>query len=160
MANWLEVSEKADSKVGIVMATDIARHDLGSPGEYTQGAGSVSLLVKKNPRIMTIDPHIGVFTKDENDFFRPIGSRTAVVDGKYSNFCYLSAMYGAFESYRKRVVGNGMIRVGDEECLTDHLSHLMDEIGLAPEEKVRDSTLISGDVGNIYTGSMRGKRLI
>lgn len=118
-------SDICDDMVGIVVASDIARYDLKSPGEYTQGAGSVSLLIKKNPRLIAFDPAMGVFTKDENDFFRPIGMKTAVVDGKYSNLCYLSAMEGAFESYKKRALNRKMICPKEDECVTDYLSHII-----------------------------------
>ncbi len=120
-----EDSSRRGGRVGIVVATDIARYDLNSPGEYTQGAGSVALLVKRNPRLMVLDPVMGVFTRDENDFFRPIGMKCAVVNGKYSNLCYQAAMDGAFYSYKKRVLGRGMIRLADDECTSDHLSHII-----------------------------------
>ncbi len=112
-------------RAGIVVATDVARYELGSPGEYTQGAGSVALLVKRNPRLLALDPLMGVFTRDENDFFRPIGMRCAVVNGKYSNLCYLAAMDGAFSSYKRKALGCGMIRLGDGECITDHLDQII-----------------------------------
>jgi hydroxymethylglutaryl-CoA synthase len=118
-------SGQSRSKVGIVVATDVARYELNSPGEYTQGAGSVALLVKRNPRLLALDPVMGVFTRDENDFFRPIGMRCAVVNGKYSNLCYLAAMDGAFYSYKKKALGSGMIRLAGGECTSDHLDHII-----------------------------------
>ncbi len=118
-------SGQSRGRVGIVVATDIARYGLNSPGEYTQGAGSVALLVKRDPRLLALDPVMGVFTRDENDFFRPIGMKCAVVNGKYSNLCYLAAMDGAFYSYKKRALGRGMIRIEDGQCATDHLSSII-----------------------------------
>jgi hydroxymethylglutaryl-CoA synthase len=112
-------------RVGIVVATDVARYEMNTPGEYTQGAGSVALLVDRYPRLLALDPVMGVFTRDENDFFRPIGMRCAVVNGKYSNLCYLAAMDGAFYSYKKRALGSGMIRLEGGECTTDHLAHII-----------------------------------
>jgi len=55
----------------IVLATDIAKYELGSSGEYTQGAGAVALLVRQNPRLLAIDPHWGVATEAVYDFFKP-----------------------------------------------------------------------------------------
>jgi hydroxymethylglutaryl-CoA synthase len=118
-------SGQSRGRVGIVVATDIARYELNSPGEYTQGAGSVALLVKRDPRLLALDPVMGVFTRDENDFFRPIGMKCAVVNGKYSNLCYLAAMDGAFYSYKKRALGRGMIRLEDGQCTTDHLTNII-----------------------------------
>ncbi len=120
-----DASGRRRELVGIVVATDIARYELSSPGEYTQGAGSVALLVKRNPRLLALDPVMGVFTRDENDFFRPIGMRCAVVNGKYSNLCYLAAMDGAFCSFKKRALGRGTIRLEDGECISDHLDHII-----------------------------------
>jgi len=55
----------------IVVATDIARYELGSSGEYTQGAGAVALLVRQDPRLLAIEPHWGVATDAVYDFFKP-----------------------------------------------------------------------------------------
>jgi hydroxymethylglutaryl-CoA synthase len=112
-------------RVGIVVATDVARYEIGSPGEYTQGAGSVALLVDRNPRILALDTVMGVYTRDENDFFRPVGMKCAVVNGKYSNQCYLAAMEGAFGSYQRRALSRGIVRLGDGECVTDHLDRII-----------------------------------
>jgi hydroxymethylglutaryl-CoA synthase len=112
-------------RVGIVVATDVARYEIGSPGEYTQGAGSVALLVDRDPRILALDPVMGVYTRDENDFFRPVGMKCAVVNGKYSNLCYLAAMEGAFGSYKRRALSRGIVRLGDGECVTDHLDRII-----------------------------------
>ena len=96
-------------RVGVVIASDVAKYPLGSSGEYTQGAGSVSLLVKKNPRIAALEQIYGCFTRDENDFFRPIGCTTATVNGKHSNQCYLDAMQGAFASFAAKAARKGII---------------------------------------------------
>lgn len=114
-----------EGQCGIVVASDIAKYPLHSPGEYTQGAGSVSLLIKKNPRLVALEKSIGVFTKDENDFFRPLCSSTAVVNGKHSNLCYLDAMVGAFTAYGRKAVKNGTIELDEEEGITDHISHML-----------------------------------
>lgn len=123
LCNWAALND--EDKVGIVIASDIARYSLNSSGEYTQGAGSVSLLVKKNPRLMAIDGFTGSFTRDEDDFFRPIGACTAVVHGKKSNDCYLTAVGRAFASYKEKILRMGTIKLDDGECLTDHIAHLL-----------------------------------
>jgi hydroxymethylglutaryl-CoA synthase len=123
LCNWATLND--EDKAGIVIASDIARYSLNSSGEYTQGAGSVSLLVRKNPRLMSMDGFTGSFTRDEDDFFRPIGACTAVVHGKKSNDCYLTAVDKAFASYKKKILRTGAIKLNDNECLTDHLAHLL-----------------------------------
>ncbi len=118
------VAAQQEDKVGVVIASDIARYPLRSSGEYTQGAGSVSLLVRKNPRLVALEQIYGSFTRDENDFFRPLGNRVAVVNGKHSNLCYLDAMEGAFDAFARKALLRGLIRPGDEECITDFIAHL------------------------------------
>lgn len=63
---------KGDShRKAIVIASDIAKYELGSTGEYTQGAGAVAMLVKQNPRLIAIKDKFGVGTESVHDFFKP-----------------------------------------------------------------------------------------
>ncbi|MDM7911467.1 MAG: hydroxymethylglutaryl-CoA synthase, partial [Methanotrichaceae archaeon] len=110
---------------GIVVASDIAKYPLHSSGEYTQGAGSVSMLVRRNPCLIALEKNIGIFTRDENDFFRPFGFSTAVVNGKHSNQCYLDAMKGAFAAYVRGAIKRGAIKLKGGEGITDQVSHLL-----------------------------------
>lgn len=88
---------------GLVIATDVSRYPLLSPGEYTQGAGAVAMLISENPRLCTLDPRVaGTITRDERDFFRPNGMSTAVVDGKYSIDVYLDCMAEATKLFLQR----------------------------------------------------------
>ncbi len=119
---WLAAED--EDKVGVVIASDVAKYPLASPGEYTQGAGSVSLLLKKNPRLLSLEQVYGHFTRDENDFFRPAGCTTAVVNGKHSNQCYLDAVTGAFDSFAARAARKGIIPATGE-CVTDFLDHIL-----------------------------------
>ncbi len=120
---WAAADDEGRS--GIVIASDIAKYPLHSPGEYTQGAGSVSMLIRRNPRMIAFEKSTGVFTRDENDFFRPIGLATAVVNGKHSNQCYLNAMEGAFAAYARGALKRGEIKLERGEGITDHISHLL-----------------------------------
>jgi len=118
-------AQEEEGKVGVVIASDVAKYPLRSSGEYTQGAGSVALLVKKNPRLLALEQIYGSFTRDENDFFRPMGCTTAIVNGKHSNQCYLDAMQGAFDSFAAKAVRKGAITPGKGECITDFIDHLL-----------------------------------
>ena len=120
---WVAADE--GERVGVVIASDVAKYPLGSSAEYTQGAGSVSLLVKKNPRIAALEQIYGCFTRDENDFFRPTGCTMATVNGKHSNQCYLDAMQGAFASFATKAAGKGIISPKNGECTTDSIDHLL-----------------------------------
>ena len=123
LSYWLTGED--EGKVGIVIASDVARYPLASPGEYTQGAGSVALLLKREPRILALEQIYGSFTRDENDFFRPMGCKTAVVNGKHSNQCYIDAVIGAFDSFAQRAARKASIFPGAGQCVTDFIDHLL-----------------------------------
>ena len=71
LQNSLEWAAAKDGRTGIVVAADRAKYELASTGEYTQGAGAVAMLVKRAPRLLTIDADFGVATRPAHDFFKP-----------------------------------------------------------------------------------------
>lgn len=82
---------------GLVMCTDIARYETPSTAEITQGAGAVAMLVEENPRLLEMNlASTGFSSSDVDDFFRPLGSVTARVKGRYSVDCYNEALEIAF----------------------------------------------------------------
>ncbi|SCY58044.1 hydroxymethylglutaryl-CoA synthase family protein [Flavobacterium caeni] len=120
----------------IVVTTDRAKYDLGSGGEYTQGAGAVAMLVKANPRIIAFDTHWATDTKGLFDFFKPyrtiskteitgsdqnpewlgqleqqieIHKDQPVFDGQYSNQCYMDRTRGAYFSLKKQLGFQGTL---------------------------------------------------
>ena len=84
----------------LVLAADIARYDLASPGEPTQGAGAVAMLVSTHPRILALDPEAGFHAEDIMDFWRPNYREEALVDGKYSTKMYLTTLIDAWKNYK------------------------------------------------------------
>jgi hydroxymethylglutaryl-CoA synthase len=118
--DWVWAGRNND-RFSIVCATDIAKYPLSSPGEPTQGAGAVALLVKEDPRLLKIDPVIGTHMEDEDDFWRPLFSTTAVVHGKHSERCYLRAMEGAVDDWAGQATASGIIKAGPGESLVDHI---------------------------------------
>lgn len=72
LQNTLDWVRAGNDRIGIVVGSDIAKYELGSGGEYTQGAGAVALLVKENPRLMAIPDDFGVATRSVHDFFKPL----------------------------------------------------------------------------------------
>jgi len=99
------------AEYSIVVATDIARYELNSAGEPTQGAAAVALLLKENPRLLAYEPEFtGFGTVDDRDFFRPIERKTAVVDGQYSIGCYLRDMRIAADAYKQNMLRLGMLK--------------------------------------------------
>lgn len=69
--NCIDFVRLNPGKKAVVIASDIAKYDLESTGEYTQGAGAVALLVTENPRIIAFDNNWAVSSKGLFDFFKP-----------------------------------------------------------------------------------------
>lgn len=86
----------------LVIASDVARYELHSNAEPTQGAGAVAMLVAADPAIIELETPTGVYTQDVMDFWRPNHSATAIVDGKLSISAYQNAIEGAWEDFRSR----------------------------------------------------------
>ena len=67
--DWIRADRE---RIGIVVAADRAIYEMGSGGEYTQGAGAIAMLVKAQPRLLAFDGPIGVATRAVHDFFKPV----------------------------------------------------------------------------------------
>ena len=101
IAALLMCSETDD--YGLIVCSDIAHYEAPSTAEVTQGAGAVAMLVRRYPRLLELDvAHAGYASEDVDDFFRPLGSQTAVVKGPYSVHCYNRAMRFAFNDHCRR----------------------------------------------------------
>ncbi|RME27081.1 MAG: hydroxymethylglutaryl-CoA synthase family protein [Deltaproteobacteria bacterium] len=95
-------SQARDNVKALVVATDIARYPVGSPGEPTQGAGAVAMLVGCNARCAVLEPfEAAVHASSVMDFWRPDYSSCAIVDGKYSVECYMKALERTWRRYKK-----------------------------------------------------------
>lgn len=93
----------------LVLAADIARYGLGTSGESSQGGAAVALLLTANPRILSLEPVSGFYTKDVMDFWRPYYLEEALVDGKYSCDVYLQVLletWAQYSSLTKRQYGD------------------------------------------------------
>ncbi len=98
-ADWVRAGGVRHRRA-LVVAADVARYERGSPGEPTQGAGAVAMLVQHDPRALQLGEESAVHAAHVYDFWRPLDHREALVDGKYSITCYLDALAGAFTTYR------------------------------------------------------------
>lgn len=105
-ADWVR-SPASRGRKALVIASDIARYDLGSSAEFTQGAGAAAMVVSAAPRLLRLDPLTGVFANSVWDFWRPLDRREALVDGKFSLDCYLDALTGAIADWRSARNGSG-----------------------------------------------------
>jgi hydroxymethylglutaryl-CoA synthase len=123
-ANWIRAGE-AEGKHALVVVSDIAKYDMGSSGEMTQGAGSVVMLLNDEPRLLAFDPKVTATSiKDEYDFYRPFGKETPIVHGQYSNLLYMIQVRKALESYKKKVISSGLIKLEPGETILDHMDYI------------------------------------
>ncbi len=128
LQNCVDYIRLHPDKKTIVVATDFAKYDLNSTGEYTQGAGAVAMLVASNPKIIAFENHWATSTKGVFDFFKPyrtisksdiiengnnepwfenleseieIHKDQPIFDGQYSNQCYVDRTRNAYFTFKK-----------------------------------------------------------
>ncbi len=158
------VAREPEKKV-LVIASDIARYDLDTSGEATQGCGAVAVLISANPRLIEIAPEVGNYTEDVMDFWRPNYRSTALVDGKYSTKIYLKSLKKAWENF----VEASSLAFNDFSHFCYHLpfsrmaekahKHLakVNQAGLSLEQieqQIEDTLHYNRIIGNSYTASM------
>ncbi len=148
----------------LVIAADIARYGLNTPGEVTQGAGAVAMLVSRNPHILTLEDTTVAYSKDIMDFWRPLYATEALVDGKYSTNVYIEFFLQTFTRYQQ-LTGR---ELADFAALTFHmpftkmgkkgleglLKDRNDEVAQRLRTQLTASQLFSRQIGNLYTGSL------
>jgi len=129
MHNALDFIRCNPTEKVIVIATDFAKYDLNSTGEYTQGAGAIAMLLSANPELIEIHPEIGISTEGVFDFFKPrrnfkegafsvetniesnqihesellVYKEQPVFDGAYSQKCYVSRTKNAYLQLKKKL---------------------------------------------------------
>ena len=91
-------SGAAGDQAALAIATDVALYELGDPGEPTQGAGAVAMIVDQ-PRIASMDPVSHPWSEPAFDFWRPVGESFPRVDGKFSLDCYKRAAEHCFRAF-------------------------------------------------------------
>jgi hydroxymethylglutaryl-CoA synthase len=120
--NSLDFVRVNPDKKAVVIASDYAKYELASSGEYTQGGGAVALLVSAKPDLIEIENNWGVATESVFDFFKPrrhfkkedlknatesfpdkieIFTDEPVFDGQYSNQCYQDRIREAYQHYEE-----------------------------------------------------------
>lgn len=127
LQNCLDYIRLNPTKKAIVIASDNAKYDLHSSGEYTQGAGAIAFLVVANPKILSFTNEVGVSTEGVFDFFKPrryfskeeitnkkdnpewlevlenevaVYKEQPVFDGQYSNQCYINRIVDAYDHFK------------------------------------------------------------
>ncbi len=109
---WI-ASGAAGGRAALVVCSDIARYGLRTPGEPTQGAGAIAMVISTDPALLALDVGVsGAASSHVHDFWRPLGLRDAQVDGHYSVQCYLDAVSTAYRGWRGRAIDRGLIEGG------------------------------------------------
>ncbi len=120
----------------MIIASDNAKYDLNSTGEYTQGAGAIAMLITSNPSVLSFSNEVGVATQGVFDFFKPrrtvskqdalqadnnpewqgilesdisLYKEQPVFDGQYSNQCYISRISEAYKHYKSESNQTGKV---------------------------------------------------
>jgi len=125
--DWIRINP---DKKAIVIASDIAKYELDSSGEYTQGAGAVAMLLTSNPSIISFKNTVGISMEHVGDFFKPrrkidnsfLSEKNTTVqkltnsdkeiidfyfeepvfDGQYSNKCYTDRINEGLEHFQSQ----------------------------------------------------------
>ncbi len=95
-AEW-RMSGAARDQAALVVAADVAMYEQGDPGEPTQGAGGVAMVID-DPRIARIEPVSYPWSEPQFDFWRPVGESYPRVDGALSLDCYKRAAENCFKA--------------------------------------------------------------
>jgi hydroxymethylglutaryl-CoA synthase len=103
-------------KYALVLVTDIAKYELRSKEEPTQGGAAAALLIGENPRLLEVIPKaVGSGLRNERgDFKKPGGRTIALVDtiGKGRSYAaYLTEMKQAWLNFTAAVRRNNLLSV-------------------------------------------------
>jgi hydroxymethylglutaryl-CoA synthase len=178
-SDWISCGRAEGSKA-LIIASDIARYPVGDPGEPTQGAGAVAMVISDKPNLLYFDPEIiGNYTKHVMDFWRPLYSKTAFVDGHYSIDCYLNALEGALADALAKATIPELFKMDKLQACIYHVpfakmaakahhrhlevdkgekidkeSKKFADVKKSFNEKTGPWLSLNSIVGNIYTGSL------
>jgi hydroxymethylglutaryl-CoA synthase len=135
------------NKKVLVVSSDVAWYGFNTPGESTQGAGAVAMLISKDPKIAVVNR--GNFTTEElPDFYRPSFQETPTVDGKLSIDCYNTLL--------KRVDPQKRFTYTCFHMPFAKMANKANAIFSHPISDARLNTVkyFTQEVGNIYNGSL------
>lgn len=154
------VARRPDRKV-LLIASDVAKYDLDSPAEITQGAGAVAMLISAAPRVLALGPVSGCYSEEVMDFWRPNWRSTPLVDGRFSTMMYLKALEQAYQHY---VTQSGPA-VAEMAAFCYHLP--FSKMGVKAHERLckiaglplregdfRDGMIYNRLIGNCYSASL------
>ena len=175
-ANWIS-SGRARGRKALVIASDVAYYGLNTPGEPTQGAGAVAMVISDHPDLLELDfVHEGFYAKQVMDFWRPLYRKSAIADGHYSIRCYLEALEHSYRNFRGEAGAGFYERFGAilyhapffKMAQKAHIKLIEADLGhplvknsqeahqadLDFQNRVAPWLELNSRVGNIYTGSV------
>ena len=94
-----QLSGAARGKAALVICADEALYRPGHPGEPTQGACAVAMVVDPNGGIAKVSPYSWSWQRPAFDFYRPVGEPFPEVDGPFSVRCYQDAFCACLQQW-------------------------------------------------------------
>jgi len=148
----------------LVVASDIARYGLSTPGEVTQGAGAIAMIVSETPKIISINTDSVYMSRNVSDFWRPTDRQEALVDGHLSTDIYKEMFLTLWQRYQLKTKH----QLNDFAGFAFHLPYtkmgkkaldqIINEATPAHQQKLtrnlKASQKFNREVGNLYTGSV------
>lgn len=152
------------TKQVLVIAADVARYGLETPGEVTQGGGAVAMLVKANPQVLALNDDSVYMSTDIMDFWRPLYRTEALVDGHFSANIYQDFFKELWQRYQMQTA----LAISDFTAFAFHLPFtkmglkgLLEILPTASESHktalltaFEASRVYNKRIGNLYTGSL------
>jgi hydroxymethylglutaryl-CoA synthase len=134
-------------KRALVISSDVAWYGLNTPGEVTQGAGAIAMIISENPRLAEIIE--GDFiVQNAEDFYRPSFKETPIVDGKLSIRSYKEMLRAVAPSDAYTYVCFHMPFATMSDKANESLTHMINP------EAITYAKAFNKDIGNIYNGSL------
>jgi 3-hydroxy-3-methylglutaryl CoA synthase len=153
----------------LVIMTDMSRRLFHDPAEPAEGAGAVAMVVASSPRILALDPWIGVAAQEFYDIRRPTPT-LETGDTALSLAAYLDLFESAWASYATavgpgafdalaHVVYHAPVRPLVEQAHallveTNRPDASRDEIAASFARLVEPSFRYCRELGNIYGGTL------
>lgn len=155
-------------KAALVVAADVALYAENDPGEPTQGAGAVAMVIAE-PTVATIEPSSFPYSEPAFDFWRPVGEAFPRVDGPFSLECYkraaaecFGALSGEGDSRQKLAAFRALcFHVPFPKMVKKAVLHMAEQLGWSAAEaeamfrhQVEPTMGWNRRVGNAYTASL------
>lgn len=162
-----QLSGASRGKAALVVCTDEALYRPGHPGEPTQGAAAVALVID-HEGFAALSPISWSWQKPAFDFWRPVGEAYPEVDGPFSVRCYQEAFTRCTQQWEEDP--DAEFRVSEVDLWAMHAPFPkmvwkgfqagLQALGLSDEdaraqfdERVLPSLEWNVEVGNCYTAS-------